>query len=307
MDFTQPNLDAIRVKFDMRFQGAYGEAPVWYPRLATEIPVNARTGVYGWIAQQVRARQWIGPRVAQNLTERSYSLSNVEYEATIELNRMDVKYDTLGMFEGQSIPQLAFAMKKHPDILLNALLQANTALAYDGLSVFNSAHLTFNGAGTYSNDFTTAPLTAANFNAAWAAMTAYTGEDGLPLGVMPGLLVCGPLLKLTALQILQSTTIAGNVPGVAVGSNPVAGVDNMLKGWAEPLIIDELPGSVWYLLDVSKPIKPFIYQLGEAPLFVSKDQLTDGKVFEQNVLTYGSSVSDAVGVSLPFLVSRNTP
>lgn len=307
MDFTQPNLDGLRVNFDMRFQSAYGEAQVWYDRLATEVPMNARTGIYGWIAQQVKARRWVGPRIAQNLTERSYSLTNDPYEATIELDRLDIKFDTLGMFKSQAIPQLAVAMKKHPDILLNALIQANTALAYDGLAMFSNAHLTFNGTGTYSNDFTTAPLTAANFNAAWAAMTAYTGEDGLPLGVKPNLLVCGPLLKLTASQILNSTIIAGNVPGVAVGSNPVAGIDNQLKGWADILIIDELPGSVWYLLDVSKPIKPFIYQLGEAPLFQSLDQISDPKVFAENKLTYGSSVVDAVGISLPFLCSRNTP
>lgn len=307
MEFTQANLDALRVNFDMRFQTAYGAAETWFDKISTEIPFSARTGVYGWIAQQARARRWIGPRIAQNLTERSYALTNDLYETTIELDRLDVKMDTLGIFQSQALPNLAFSMKKHPDVLLNALLQANAALAYDGLSMFNAAHLTYNGAGTYSNDFTTAPLTAANFNAAWAAMTAYTGEDGLPLGVKPNLLVCGPLLKLTAQQILNSTIIAGNVPGVTVGSNPVAGIDNQLKGWADILVVDELPGSVWYLLDVSKPIKPFIYQLGEAPTFQSLDQITDPKVFAENVLTYGSSVFDAVGISLPFLCSRNTP
>lgn len=308
MDITQPALNALRVNFSMQFQTAYGSAPVWYDKISTEIPVNARTGIYGWIAQQVKARKWIGPRIAQNLAERAYSLVNEEYELTIELNRLDVKYDNLGMFAGQALPQLAFAMKKHPDVLLNAFIQANTALTYDGLSLFNAAHLTFNGAGTYSNDFTTAPLTSDNFNAAWAAMTAYTGEDGLPLGVVPNLLVCGPLLKKTALSILNTTLIASNVPGVTVGSTtPVAGVDNVLKGWADVLVIDELPGSVWYLLDVSKPIKPFIRQVGEQPIFQSRDDLNDPKVFDQNVFTYGSSVSDAVGASLPFLISRNTP
>lgn len=308
MELTQANLDALRVNFDMRFQGAYGQAQVWYPQISTEIPVNARTGVYGWIAQQVTARQWIGPRVAQNLVERSYSLTNVEYEATIELPRLDVKYDNLGMFQGQALPQLAVAMKKHPDVLLNALIQANTALAYDGLSLFNSAHLTFNGSGTYSNDFTTAPFSAANFNAAWAAMTAYTGEDGLPLGIKPNLVICGPLLKSVVSQVLNTGWYPAAVPGVTPStSSPTGPAENVLKGWADVLVIDELPGSVWYLADVSKPIKPFVYQVGEQPIFQSKDQLTDDRVFDQNVLTYGSSVSDAVGVSLPFLISRSSP
>ena len=212
MELTQPNLDSLRVDFEMRFQGAFStsspDKQPWWSKIATKIPSNARSNIYAFIAQQLKMRRWIGPRVSQNLSERSYQLFNQKFESTIELDREDVKWDTLGIFASQVVPQLGYAALKHPDILALALINNNTDLAYDGLPLFSNAHLTFNGAGTYSNDFTTSPFTAANFNAAWAAMTAYTGEDGLPLGVTPAVVFGGPLMKLPFLQVLNSTNTA---------------------------------------------------------------------------------------------------
>ncbi len=308
MEVTQPVLDGLRVGLSQTFQNAFTTAQPWWPRIATKVPSNARSNVYPFIAQQLKMRRWIGPRQAQNLAERVYQLFNQKFEATIELDRDDVKYDNLGMFSSQVVPQLGFAARKHPDVLALALLNANTELAYDGLSFFNSAHLTFNGAGTYSNDFTTAPFTSANFNAAWAAMTAYTGEDGTTLSITPGLAIGGPLLKLPFLQTFNATTTVQTVVGTSTTNvTTSAGVDNQLKGWADMLIIPEMTGSVWYLADISKGILPLIFQEAEAPFFRSRDNLMDPKVFDLDVFTYGADYSGAVGVSLPVLMSRNTP
>ena len=301
MIINQASLDALRVDFKLSFDQGYSRTEPWYTKIASEIPSGARANVYGWIAQQLKMREWIGPRVAQNLSEHSYTLANKEFEGTVQVFRPDIRDDNLGIYSSQLMPQLGEAAKKHFDTLISALLVANP-LAFDGLSMFNTAHLTYNGAGTYSNDFTTAPLNAANFNAAWAAMASYVGEDGLPLNVSPNLIVVPPQLKLAALQILQSTTIVAAGPGSTFGS-----VDNQLKGWAEVLVIEELASAptVWYLLDTSKGIKPFIAQSREEPQFVSRDNPADPEVFNNNNLTYGVNCSRNVGVSLPFLATRN--
>lgn len=308
MEITQPTLDALRVDLHLGFNEAFGKAEVWWPKIATKIPSNARSNVYPFIAQQLKLRRWIGPRVAQNLSERVYQLFNQDFEGTVELDRKDIKYDTLGMFTSVTLPQLGFATKKHPDILALALLVNNTEIAYDGLSLFNSAHLTFNGAGTYSNDFTSAAFTAANFNAAWAAMTSYTGEDGTSLGVTPNVVFGGPLLKQPFLQVLNASFNVQTVVGTSTTNPTVAGTpDNVLKGWADYFIIPEMTGSVWYLADTTKGINPLIFQESEAPFFRSRDSMTDPKVFDLDVFTYGADYSGALGVSLPFLISRNTP
>jgi phage major head subunit gpT-like protein len=308
MEVTQASLDAIRVQVEMGFQSAFSTAEPWYPKISTKVPSSTRSNLYPFIAQQLKMRRWIGPRVAQNLSERVYQLFNQKFEGTVELDRDDVKFDNLGMFQSQVVPQLGFAAKKHPDSLALDILVNNSATAFDGLPLFSNAHLTYNGTGTYSNDFTTAPFSAANFNAAWAAMTAYTGEDGTSLGITPNLVIGGSLMKLPFLQVLNATNTVQTVVGTSTTNiTTAAAVDNQLKGWADMLIIPEMTGTSWYLADTSKGIMPLIYQENEAPFIRSRDNLLDPKVFDQDMFTYGVDYSGAVGVSLPFLISRNTP
>ncbi|MDR3087276.1 MAG: Mu-like prophage major head subunit gpT family protein [Azoarcus sp.] len=55
----------------------------------------------------------------------------------------------------------------------------------------------------------TADLTAANFNAAYAAMMKFTGDGNRKLGIVPDLLVCGPDLRAAASELLLAEKIAG--------------------------------------------------------------------------------------------------
>jgi phage major head subunit gpT-like protein len=303
MIITQASLNALRIQFEMRFGEVYGATEPWWPKVATEIPSGSKSNIYGWVAQSTLMREWVGPRVAVNLSEHSYTLVNKSYEATIELDRDEIEDDNLGMFTAVTIPQLAQAAKKHTDQLLKTALQSNTGLgptAFDGLTLFHDAHPTYNGAGTYDNKFALA-LTADNFNTNWAAMASYTGEDGEPLGVTPNLLIVPPQLKKTALEIMNASLVA-NTAGTA-------GVENVLKGWADVLVIPELANDPtrWYLADVSKPMKPFVYQNRRPDQFVSRDSAQDPKVFDQKKFTYGVDNRKNIGVTLPFLISTSKP
>jgi phage major head subunit gpT-like protein len=291
---TQANLDALRIVFSKGFEKAYGEAPSWWAELATKVPSSTASNRYGWVAQMVKLREWLGPRVALNLSEHEYTIRNRKFEGTREVDRDQIEDDNLGMYQSILIPQLAQAVKKHPDQLLKTLLQSST-LAFDGLSLFNDAHLTFNGSGTYDNKFAGTALSLTNFGVVWAAMAGYTGEDGEPLGVMPDLLIVPPQLKKTALEIVNATLIA-------------TGGTNVLQGWARVLVVPELANqpTVWYLADTSKGIKPFVWQVRRSPEFVSRDNLSDPKVFEQEKFTYGVNYRGEVGITLPFLISQST-
>lgn len=307
MLITQASLDALRVQLEMGFDAAYAATETWHERLATSIPSSAKSNVYGWLAKQLKMSEWTGPRVALNLTERAYTLENKRFEATIEVDRDDIEDDNLGIYTAALVPQLASAAKKHPDQLLKAMLQSNSGngpTAFDGQPLFADAHPTYFGSTTYDNKFALA-LDAANFNTNWAAMASYIGEDGEPLGVMPNLLIVPPQLKKVALEIMNGTTIAQ-----VFGSNTAAAApDNVLKGWADVLVIPELANDPtrWYLADVSKAIKPLIVQNRRPDQFVSRDNMQDPKVFDQAKFTYGVDNRRAVGVSLPFLISTSKP
>lgn len=54
-------------------------------------------------------------------------------------------------------------------------------------------------------------------------------------------------------------------------------------------------GAAWYLLDVSKPIKPLIYQQRKAPVFVAQDDPQTESVFKRASYLYGVEARAAFG------------
>jgi phage major head subunit gpT-like protein len=305
MIISQANLDALRVQLVQTFDKAYGATEPFWPKLATQVSSTTASTRYGWIAQQLALREWTGPRLAQNLSEHQYTLTNRKFEGTVEIDRDQIEDDNLGMYSSLIVPQLAAATKKHPDQLLKELIQSNPT-CYDGGALFHDSHPNYNatgtGATTYDNLFASTALSADNFHTVWTTMASYIGEDGNPLGVMPNALIVPPQLKRTALEI-----VTANVTGRVYGSNTAAAaIDNVMKGWADVIVIPELAneGTTWYLADLSKPIKPFLWQVRRAPEFVSRDNMADPKVFDQEKFTYGVSHRGEVGVTLPFLIAK---
>jgi phage major head subunit gpT-like protein len=303
MLITSATLDALRTTFGAQFQAAYSAAPAFWQSVATEIPSNTKSNTYGWVAQQLRLREWIGPRVAQNLSEHDFEVINRPFEGTVEVDRDDIEDDNLGLYSSIMVPQLGEATKKHPDVLLAELLQGSR-VGFDGVSFFNATHPTFAPSGaTYSNVYTSKALTGPNFNEVWSDMASRIGEDGLPLGVMGNLLVVPPQLKLAAHNILQSATYSPQTGQAGAGA---IAIENGLKGWADVLVVPYLANqpTTWYLLDVSRVIKPFIYQVRRQPQFVSRDNPQDPKVFDLKKYTYGVDYRGEVAPTLPFLASK---
>ena len=300
MLISTATLDALRTTVDQSFWGAYAGTPVWYDKLTTEVTSSNKSNTYAWAAQQLRMREWIGPRVVQNLSEHSYVLLNKPWEMTVELDRDDIEDDNFGIFTAVTVPGMAEAARKHPDVLAAALLNSNP-VGFDGVTLFNDAHPTFDGAGTtYDNNFTV-DLDGDGVAQVYAAMTSITGENGLPLGINPTLLIVPPQLTRSANVVANSTTYA--VPGTTGAS---ATVDNPLRGMFSVLTVPELAGQPnnWYMADVSKSIKPFIFQKRRPLEMVVRQDPADPKVFEENKYQYGASARYNMGITLPFLIAK---
>ena len=69
---------------------------------------------------------------------------------------------------------------------------------------------------------------------------------------------------------------------------------------AKVLVLPELAGddTAWYLLDTSKPIKPFIVQERRAADFTALDKPDDQNVFLRNQYLYGTSWRGNAGYAL---------
>jgi phage major head subunit gpT-like protein len=133
---------------------------------------------------------------------------------------------------------------------------------------------------------------------------SFIGEDGEPMGVMPTHGFFAPQLKRTVTEVLSSNTYAQSSGGGVANA-----IDNPMKGWIEPVFLPELANdpTAWYLADLSKPIKPFIFQKRTNPVMTALDQLTNEKVFNEKVAVYGVDYEGAVAPTLPFLIAKSKP
>ncbi len=131
-------------------------------------------------------------------------------------------------------------------------------------------------------------------------MMRFLGADGQPLGIVPNLLVVPPQLEDEALNILKANII--NLGTSTTG----AGVSNVYMNSAELLVVPEMANlaTTWYMMDVSRPIKPIVWQQRRAPELVAQDQPDNPTVFNTRQYTWGIDSRGAIGYSLWFLAAR---
>ncbi len=307
MQITPPALDAIFYNFSLIFQNALARRAPWSAPIATQVPSTTRENRYPWMARIPRLHEWIGDRVINNVAARSTSITNKDYELTIGVDRNDVEDDNLGVYS-PLIAQMGEQAALWPDDLIKALLQAGVStLCWDGQYFFDTDHPTKLGdssSGVYVNSFTSKALSAANYAYVRQQMMQYQDEDGQSLAIMPNLLIVPPQLEDEGRTILNADFIA---PSVGVGTN-VGSImqSNILKGSAELLVVPELAGegTVWYLADTTKPLKPLIFQLRKSPAFVSKTEPNSENVFHRKEFLYGVDARGNAGYGLPQLMAR---
>lgn len=303
MDLTPARLRTLRTTFVNDFQEAYDETELYWDRIATMVPSSSSQNDYGWMTQLPSMEEWIGPRTVQNLKAANYVLKNKRFELTFGVDRDDIEDDNLGVYSIKS-QMMGEAAAKHPDELVETLLKDGEALeAFDEQFFFDTDHPVDPhnaAAGTYKNyQASGCALDRDNFVSVRAEMRGYKGEGGRNLRVRPNLLVVPPTLEVPALEIVKAELTVSAAATLAGGTN-------VIRGMADVLVIDELEDEpdTWYLLDTTKRIKPFVYQLRRPLAMTSKDSPDDLVVLEENELRFYSDIRDNAGFSLPFLAYK---
>lgn len=293
MLITGAEIAALNKGFSKVFRSAYDETAEFSSRIATTIRSNHSTEVHGWMARLDAMREWLGPRQIDNLTTHEYVLVNKTFEKTVGVSVNDINDDSLGVYEPR-MAELGRIARKWPDQQMKAVIQAGTSTTgFDGQNFFSSTH-DLDPAGNQSNNFTSSALSATNFDTVWAAMAAYTGEDGEPLGVMPNLLVVPPQLAKEAKEIVAAERLA-------------SGATNVLNGIVDVLVVPELANeaTTWYLMDTTKGIKPFIWQLRETPTLTQLTKDDDANVFMLDQYVWGIKARGVGGYGPWWLCARS--
>ncbi len=233
--------------------------PTHFQDLSTRIVSTTDREHYRWLGTVPRIREWGTGRLAQGLRSESYSVENLKYEATIEVDRDEISDDQTGQIRLR-VGELAQRAATYKDYLISQLLidgETPGNDSYDGVSFFSAAHES-GASGQQSNLLTAAAAdpdepTVAEFKSALAAaiaqMLAFKDDQGEPaLFSASGLAVVVPPTMLFIASEAINATIVNNT------TNVLAGVARVL---ALPWLTD---ASKWYLLKTDGVVRPLIFQ-----------------------------------------------
>lgn len=280
-------LVAVFLSLKTTFNKAFEAAPSTWQKIAMEVPSTSGQNDYSWLSNFPKMRRWIGAKVVKALEAYKYVVANEDFEATVEVDRNHIEDDQLGIYLPQA--QMAgFSAAQLPDELVYEAVNGGfTKLCYDGQYFFDTDHPV---AGTSVSNTSTAVLSnatlalaQAGYGAARTAMKKFKDEDGRSLNISPNVLLVGAALEDTARMLLTNDKLADDKP-------------NPYKGTAE-LVVDTRIQSdtAWFLLDTSKPVKPFVYQPRKKPVFVSQTNPDAEDVFNLKKYKFGAEARAAAG------------
>jgi len=253
--------------------------------LVTVIPSNSDQETFKWLGTLPLMREWGQGRKARGVRTESYSVENLKYEATMEVDRDELSDDKTGQIKIR-VNELAARAATHKDYLASELLKNGATSgfnSYDGVTFFNAAHES-GESGSQSNVMTpdaadaddpTVPEFKVALKAAIAQMLGCKDDQGHPMSISATGLVCvvPPTMYLTALEAVSATVISStsNVLEGAAGIVPFAWLDDASK---------------WYLLKVDVPVRGLILQDREPIEFGSREQDSDQGFMREKYL-YG--------------------
>lgn len=256
---NQAALDAARVGFHAAFLEQLGlvNANALDP-LFTDVESSTGIEEWDWLGDLPGMEEWKGDRMLSDLQAFSLRVTNKDWSSGIRVHQNNIKDDKLGLM-APKIQELARKARTHKiGLAMQQLVDGfaggvtGNGLAYDGLFFFSSAR------ATGSNRMTAALSSAELINAEvlLASQTTYDGKE--PLEMAGTHLIVGPKLRPVAEKLLLSDYLP-NAGGTATETN-------YLKGRYQLIVSPYLRGTYddyWFLADLSKPIKPMMFQLRE--------------------------------------------
>jgi phage major head subunit gpT-like protein len=292
MIVNRDNLSVIFINLKTIFNNAFAAAPGVWEQIAMKVPSTGSQNDYKWLSNFPRMRKWIGEKTVKALSAFSYTIVNDDWEATVEVDRNDVEDDNLGIY-GPQAQMAGESAKQLPDEIIMALVNGGFANAcFDKQYFFDVDHVqgdangvpqSVSNKGTKALSTATLALAQASYGAYRTAMKKFKDDEGRPLNISPNVLLVPPALEDTANALMTVDRLEDGKP-------------NPYKGTATVLCDARLTSdTAWFLLDTTKPVKPFIYQERKAPVFVQQTDPQAEDVYNRKKFKFGAEARAAGG------------
>lgn len=130
------------------------ERKSWLPLIANEFTSDQATETYAGLGTVPQMREWLGGKNAHSFTQQSLTISNKDWESTIEVRVKDLRRDKTGFLQAR-IGELAQRAVGHQSKLISDLIEVGdgTTLGacYDGKAFFADDH-SVGSSGTIDNE-----------------------------------------------------------------------------------------------------------------------------------------------------------
>ena len=285
-------LSNIFLNLKTTFNRAFAATPSFWQKVAMLVPSSAALNDYKWLANFPRMKKWMGDKSVKALSAFGYTVTNDDWEATIEVDRNHIEDDQLGIY-GPQAEMAGYSAAQLPDEIVADLVNGVFAnKCYDGQYMVDTDHPVTDKAGIVQSvsNLGTKKLSAAtqaaaiaSLGAARIAMRKFTDDEGRPLNITPNVLLVPPALSDIAMILCTNERLDD-------------GKANPYKGCCEVVCDARLTDdNAWFLLDTTKPVKPFIYQERKKPVFVQQTDPQADDVFMRKMFKFGAEARAAGG------------
>lgn len=284
---NKETISNVFISLKTTFNLAFDSAPAIWDKIAMRVPSTSGQNDYSWLSNFPKMRKWIGDKHVKALEAFKYVLVNDDFEATVEVDRNHIEDDTLGIY-GPQAQMAGWSAKQMPDEgVLEVVNLGFTTACYDGQFFFDTDHpvagASVSNKGTKKLSFATLAAAQASYGAARTAMKKFKDDEGRPLNITPNVLLVPPALEDTANALMTNDRLEDGKP------NPYKGTATVVTD--ARLTSDD----AWFLLDTTKPVKPFIYQDRKSPVFVEQTDPQADDVFNRKKFKFGAEARAAFG------------
>ncbi|MFB9160432.1 Mu-like prophage major head subunit gpT family protein [Chromobacterium violaceum] len=280
-------LKAIFVNLKTTFNNAFSAAPSQWQKVAMLVPSSTKTNDYKWLSNFPRMQKWIGEKTVKALAASSYSITNDDWEVTVEVDRNDIDDDNLGIYAPQAQMAGESAKQLPDEIVFDLVNKGFISLCYDGQYFFDVDHVvagqSVSNKGTKKLSAASLAAARASYGAARTAMKKFRDDEGRPLNIAPNVLLVPPALEDDANLLMTTERFEDGKP------NPYRNTATVVVA---PWLNSD---TAWFLLDTSRPVKPFIYQERKKPNFVQQTDPQADDVFNRKKYKFGAEARAAGG------------
>jgi len=291
---TSDMTTALRTGIQAIFNKGLGDMAAQYDvwkKIATVFSSSSDKEEYSWFGQVPSLQEWKESRQLGGLKPHSYTLTNKDWESTIEVNKNALADDKLGQISTR-VRQLVRAYYRGIiREVFSKLDYGATGTAFDGTAFFSdtrtigsSSNIDNLLSGAYSGSATEVRTAIA---AGAAAMAGFQDENGEYLGLIPDLIVCSPTMGPVIQEAIR--------PDFAGAQRPESQYvkEIIVSPWIDSDSLD------WYLLCTTEEVKPIIFQNRQNPEVVSLDKPDSYDAFMKKLLYYGVDARFETGFGDP--------